>query len=106
MNSRNVPGIALGPLNDLGGFYFFNLRTGSRINGFEWTKLPIDQEEIDRVNELGIEDGMEPYRGDLEFEYDQMDTNYADDDSVDSDDEELYDDDPPLQDEELRSEKV
>ena len=43
MNSRSVLGIALGTLNDSGGFYFLNLRTVSRINGFKRTELPIDQ---------------------------------------------------------------
>ena len=54
--SRAVPAIALRPSNLVGGFYFMSLYTGKRLNAYKWTELPIDQDVIDRVHELGTLD--------------------------------------------------
>ena len=56
MKHRSVPGIALGPSNEHGGHYFMSLFTGKRINSNKWDELPISEEVIERVEELGAKD--------------------------------------------------
>ena len=49
-----VGAICLGPKGNLQGSYkFMNLRTGKKITRWKFTPLPMPQEVIDRVNELG-----------------------------------------------------
>ena len=49
--ARTIGAIALGPTGNLQGAYkFLNLRTGKKITRRNWTKLPMPQEVIDRVN--------------------------------------------------------
>ena len=52
MKSRSIPAIALNPSNEHGGHYFISLYTGKRLNSYEWKELPIDEDVIDRINEL------------------------------------------------------
>ena len=54
MKRRSVPAIALDPSNDNGGHYFMNLYTGKKLHSYHWQELPIDDETIDRVEELGM----------------------------------------------------
>jgi Reverse transcriptase (RNA-dependent DNA polymerase) len=57
--ARTVGAICLGPTGNLQGSYkFLNLRTGKRITRRSWTHLPMPQEVIDRVNELGKAQGQ------------------------------------------------
>ncbi len=52
-----VGAICLGPTGNIQGAYkFLNLRTGKRITHRCWTALPMPQEVIDRVNQLGKAD--------------------------------------------------
>ena len=54
-----VGAICLGPSGNMqGSFDFLNLRTGTRIHRRRWTPLPMPQDVIDRVNQLGSGDGM------------------------------------------------
>jgi hypothetical protein len=59
MAARTVGAICLGPTGNIQGSYkFLNLRTGKRLTRRRWTSLPMPQEVIDRVNELGKADGQ------------------------------------------------
>ena len=54
--------ICLGPTgNAQGGHWFFSLTSGSRINHHCWTALPMPQEVILRVSQIGRTQGM-PFR--------------------------------------------
>ena len=55
-HSRSVGAVALNSSNEKRGYYFMSLRTGRNIHGFIWTELPITEELIARVGELGKED--------------------------------------------------
>ena len=48
--------VALNPSNEKGGYHFMSLRTGRKLHGFIWTQLPITEELITSVEELGKED--------------------------------------------------
>jgi hypothetical protein len=57
--ARTVGAICLGPTGNMQGSYkFLNLRTGKRITRRRWTLLPMPQEVIERVNQLGTADGQ------------------------------------------------
>jgi hypothetical protein len=57
--ARTLGAICLGPTGNIQGSYkFLNLRTGQRITRQKWTDLPMPQEVIDRVNELGKANGQ------------------------------------------------
>ena len=57
--SRTLGAICLGPsVNLQGGYKFMNLCTGKRLTRRKWTALPMPQEVIDRVNNLGEADGQ------------------------------------------------
>jgi hypothetical protein len=57
--ARTVVAICIGPTSNIQGSYkFLNLRTGKRITRRRWTPLPMPQEVIDRVNQLGVADGQ------------------------------------------------
>jgi hypothetical protein len=57
--ARTVEAIYLGPTDNIQGSYkFLNLRTGKRITRRRWTQLPMPQEVIDCVNQLGKADGQ------------------------------------------------
>ena len=49
---RAVPAIALNESNDHCGYYFMNLYTGKRLHSYNWEELPIDNDTIERVEEL------------------------------------------------------
>ena len=51
--SRSVGAIALNPSNETGGYHFMSLKTGKKLHGHIWTKLPISDSVIERVEELG-----------------------------------------------------
>ena len=57
-NTRGTPAIALNPVyNSTGSYYFFSLVTGRRLNRGIWTPLPMPQWVIDRVNDMGAAEG-------------------------------------------------
>jgi hypothetical protein len=57
--AQTVGAICLGPTGNIQGSYkFLNLRTGKRITRRSWTLLPMPQEVIDCVNQLGRTDGQ------------------------------------------------
>ena len=59
MQARTVGAICLGPTGNAQGSYkFLNLRTGKLIKRRKWTELPMPDEVIKRVNQLGKADGM------------------------------------------------
>ena len=49
MKQRSVPGIALRPSNNEGEMCFMSLYTGQKLHTYEWTKLPVDEDEMERV---------------------------------------------------------
>jgi hypothetical protein len=51
-SARSVPAIALNPSNEHGGHYFMLLYSGKRLHSYEWKELPIDDDVINRVEEL------------------------------------------------------
>jgi hypothetical protein len=58
MQARTLGVICLGPTGNFQGSYkSLNIRTGQRITCRKWTDLPMPQEVIDRVNELGKANG-------------------------------------------------
>jgi hypothetical protein len=56
MSRRSVPAIALNPSNMHGGHYFMSLYSGKRLHSYEWDELPIDDDVINRVEELATEE--------------------------------------------------
>ena len=46
-------GVGLNPSNKKGGYYFMSIRTGRKLHGFVWKELPITEEVITRVEDLG-----------------------------------------------------
>jgi hypothetical protein len=59
MEARTVGAICLGPTgNEQGGHYFMSLGTGQRLTQNGWTELPMPNNAIARVNELGRQQGM------------------------------------------------
>ena len=55
--ARSIGAIAMYPSNERGGYYFMSLWTGRRLHGFIWNEVPITEEVINRVKQLGEEDG-------------------------------------------------
>jgi hypothetical protein len=104
MAPRTTGAIALRPTgNAQGGYYFMSLTTGRRISRNRWTPLPMPQDVINRVIEMGQQQHMaeeiEFYdrdRRDIDDEGDDLDeTGNAEDDNhavveVDDDDEGDY----------------
>ena len=58
MKHRSVPGIALEQCNDHGGYYFMSLFTGKRITSNNWDELPINEEAIKRVEDIGYSESQ------------------------------------------------
>ena len=84
---RTTGAIALRPSNEQGAYYFMSLSTGKRINGNQWTELPISDYVIDRVEELGKREGAPIMKdGYPIFEWSPGERIYLDED-------EEYDDD-------------
>jgi hypothetical protein len=95
MATRTTGAIALRPTgNDQGGYYFFSLATGRRLNRNRWTALPMPAEVIDRVHALARNGnalaGMAFTDRNGQLIEDDDD---ADDDSYDPDDDPETDDD-------------
>jgi hypothetical protein len=106
MRTRTVGALAMRPTgNEQGGYYFFSLSTGRRLNRNRWTALPMPHEVIERVhflardtergllfgNRNNVPDDDNPFASDGE--------SYATDDSDDEDDDSVaYDsaDDDPI----------
>ena len=55
LDARTVGAIALNAANEFGGYYFMSLETGKRIHSKQWDVLPISNNVIDTVNDLGNE---------------------------------------------------
>ena len=59
MSHRTLGAICLGPTgNRQGGHWFMSLSSGARITRHRWTTLPMPQEAIERVNQIGLNQGM------------------------------------------------
>jgi hypothetical protein len=59
MAPRTTGAIALRPTgNAQGGYYFMSLTTGRRISRNRWTPLPMPQDVINRIIELGQQQHM------------------------------------------------
>ena len=61
MKHRTIGAIVLGPNNIRGRYNFMSLETGSKVNGRVVSVLPLTDEVISRVEELGIQQ-HQPYR--------------------------------------------
>ena len=51
---RTLEDIAIRPSNNCGGYYFISLAIGENINALSCTKLPINYQVIERVNDLPL----------------------------------------------------
>ncbi|MDA3875508.1 MAG: reverse transcriptase domain-containing protein [Halothiobacillus sp.] len=61
MTARTTGAICLGPTGSVHGtHYFLNLSTGARITRHRWTDLPMPQDVINRVSQLGQAQRMPP----------------------------------------------
>ena len=93
MDARSMPAIALNSSNEHGGHYFMSLYSGKRIHSYEWKELPIDEDVIDRVEELAeTEEAPEMKRGYLIFTWKQRvlhDLELIDEDRIIDDTSEL-----------------
>jgi hypothetical protein len=102
MQTRTTGAIALRPTGNVqGGYYFFSLTTGRRLNRNNWTDLPMPQDVIDRVHTFACRsnanrallfawrDGT-PIADDDD---DADDTEYNPSDESDSEDDDSYTDD-------------
>ena len=79
MRPRAVPSIALKSADGSKRHYFMSLHSGKQIHSKKWTELPIDQEVIDRVEEIGADEGQpEMPLGQPIFEW-TPGTNFEDD---------------------------
>jgi hypothetical protein len=109
MRTRTTGAIAMRPTgNEQGGYYFFSLSTGRRLNQNNWIVLPMPNEVINRVHFLAkatergitfgdrnnLPDDDDPFDSDGESYDDDAATDDGDDDeSVDYDSDESNDDD-------------
>ena len=56
---RRTSAICLRPSNSQGGYYFLSLETGKKIHGYKFTELAMPNNVIDRIHELGENEGAE-----------------------------------------------
>ena len=56
MKKRSVPAIALKASNEEGEYFLMSLYTGKRLHSYIWEEIPIDQDTIDRVDQLEREE--------------------------------------------------
>ena len=49
---RSVPEVVLKASNEEGGYFFMSIYSGKRLNSYIGEDLPIDQDVIDRVDQL------------------------------------------------------
>ena len=68
MKSRTVGAIVLGPTNLRGRYNFMSLETGSKVNGRVVAEIPITDEVIERVEELGLQQ-QQPFRASRMLKY-------------------------------------
>ena len=68
MKSRTIGAIVLGPRNIQGQYNFMSLETGEQRDGRVVARLPITQEVINRVEELGLNQGQ-PFRASKMLKY-------------------------------------
>ena len=62
--ARTAGAIALYPSgNAQGSWYFMNLMTGERVHRYQWQRLPLPDEAIDRVHQLAKDEGMPTVKG-------------------------------------------
>ena len=106
MAARTVGAIAMRPTgNEQGGYFFFSLNTGRRLNRHRWTVLPMPSEVVDRVHALArrsaagrglIFANRNGIQDDVDSDDDDDDESYNPDTDDDSDhgDEPLILDDP------------
>ena len=62
--ARNVGAIALYQADENGSWYFMSLETGKRLHSNNWIEVPISDDVIRRVNELGLQEGQTDMRRD------------------------------------------
>ena len=60
--ARTVVGIALYQADENGSWYFMSLETGERLHSNNWIELPISDDIIRRVNEMGLHEGQADMR--------------------------------------------
>jgi len=59
MEPQTIGAICMGPLgNEQGGHFFLSLMTGKQLMLHRWTTLPMPQDAIERINEMGQLQGM------------------------------------------------
>jgi len=64
LDTRTLPVIALNLSYEHGCHYFISLYSGKRIHSYEWKELSIDEEVVDRVEEIAVnEEATEMKRG-------------------------------------------
>ena len=56
LDARCIPAIALNSSNEHGGHYFMSLYSGKKLHSYKWEETPIDEEIINRVEELAEEE--------------------------------------------------
>lgn len=100
MAPRTIGAIALRPTgNDQGGYYFYSLQSGRRINRSSWTALPMPADVIDKVHTLARRDrvvkGKLTFSSSIEEDEIYYDDGSAQDASPDDDDDD-DDDGPPM----------
>ena len=96
MQRRTVGAICLGPSgNEQGGHYFMSLSTGQRLHRDRWTALPMPQDVINRVSNMGKQQKMpksltfaDRFGHELEDLHDEVDD--AHDSDYDPDDNSSY----------------
>jgi hypothetical protein len=94
-SARSVPAIVLNPSNEHGGHYFMSLYSGKLLHSYEWKEFPIDEDVINRVEELASrEDAPTMINGYPVFTWARRNLNHlniehdADNEDTDMDDEE------------------
>ena len=100
MSTRTTGAIALRPTgNTQGGYYFYSLTTGRRLNRNHWTALPMPADVINRVHTLARRSGATlgltffDRLGNLIVDLDGNNTNDSDDEDYDPDGQSSYSDD-------------
>ena len=98
MQRRTIGAICLGPSgNEQGGHYFMSLMTGQRLHRDRWTALPMPQDVIDRVSNMGRRQHMpksltfaDRFGHELEDHHDSVDDDHDSDYIPDDEDDDSY----------------
>ena len=91
MNPRTIGAIALRPVgNGQGSFYFMSITTGRVLNRQHATALPMSDEVIDKIHRMARQQKTNPGLGfaDQNLNPDEDDETYHDDNYVDNEDDE------------------